>query len=674
MEKKYSISFGLEAGLSKAFTKSFKDAGSAVSALSDKVNKYNLRAAQLERVINRREALEQLTRSYDNQRAVLERYTEAVIRARTPSARLLEMQEEQEKKVLKTQKAIDSQRESLRKLNEEMRTGGASTSFLREQVQMNESLAASYHQQMQRAQQWDQFVEGAKGVAKGAVLTAAAVTTELARRSIPTGAAFEEAENSSMRALSADERAQLKEVALSQDTKFGPSEYRRAMNPFVNAGYSASDSSLATRAAANMATISGGDLAHESQNLALALQAFNMKVDQASHATDVFYNVMRASKMPISFFTDAVNTVGFTASQYGMNLEELNSMVNGVAFVKGIDGSGSAAANAISNAIHSLYNPDAVGREWLQLGNVQTTDAKGNRRDFTDVLMDLDRALEKEDANDFTRNMTFRRIFGEGADLFIGQLIGYIKSGAYQKNAEIYRQSGTAEVEANRRAEEFNHRVARLNAAMERLQVHVFDSFSDHLGKAVDKLSDLIECVADFAQEFPKLTEAIVGVAAILSSSAALSILSKIKDKVLGGGAAKKAGEKIAGGAAMNVISKHPVGAAVAAVAAGLAALVAYKASTHDEAGAKSMAAQVMSGEMTPEEAEGGVDYSETDVISGGIGVSQSGMTVNFSPTINITGEGDAYADVKRGISESSTNLKRELEELLGNQRRLSFG
>ena len=49
-------------------------------------------------------------------------------------------------------------------------------------------------------------------------------------------------------------------------------------------------------------------------------------------------------------------------------------------------------------------------------------------------------------------------------------------------------------------------------------------------------------------------------------------------------------------------------------------------------------------------------------------------VSVNFSPMINITGgTNDAYAQVKRGLEEGSKNLKRELERVMANDRRLSY-
>ena len=51
-----------------------------------------------------------------------------------------------------------------------------------------------------------------------------------------------------------------------------------------------------------------------------------------------------------------------------------------------------------------------------------------------------------------------------------------------------------------------------------------------------------------------------------------------------------------------------------------------------------------------------------------------SGMSVSFAPVINISGGGaDAYDQVKRGLAEGRDSLRRELERLMSDQRRLSY-
>jgi TP901 family phage tail tape measure protein len=49
-------------------------------------------------------------------------------------------------------------------------------------------------------------------------------------------------------------------------------------------------------------------------------------------------------------------------------------------------------------------------------------------------------------------------------------------------------------------------------------------------------------------------------------------------------------------------------------------------------------------------------------------------ISVNFAPVINVNGGSpDAYADIKKALAEGQNNLKKELDKLLSNQRRLSY-
>ena len=73
-------------------------------------------------------------------------------------------------------------------------------------------------------------------------------------------------------------------------------------------------------------------------------------------------------------------------------------------------------------------------------------------------------------------------------------------------------------------------------------------------------------------------------------------------------------------------------------------------------------------------ESEAVLPLSRLDSMLNGGARSGGEISVNFAPTINITGAGgDAYAEVKRGLAEGQKNLKREIERLIANQHRLSY-
>ena len=70
-------------------------------------------------------------------------------------------------------------------------------------------------------------------------------------------------------------------------------------------------------------------------------------------------------------------------------------------------------------------------------------------------------------------------------------------------------------------------------------------------------------------------------------------------------------------------------------------------------------------------ESEAVVPLSKLESMIGGGG--DGGVVVNFAPSITVSGGDDAYAGVSRALSEGQANLKRELEKLLANQRRVSY-
>ena len=73
-------------------------------------------------------------------------------------------------------------------------------------------------------------------------------------------------------------------------------------------------------------------------------------------------------------------------------------------------------------------------------------------------------------------------------------------------------------------------------------------------------------------------------------------------------------------------------------------------------------------------EQEAVLPLSKLDSLLGRSGGGGGNMSVSFAPVINVSGGGqDAYAQVKRGLDEGQRSLKRELERLMQNQRRLAY-
>lgn len=673
--KQYSISFGLDAGVSKTFTKSFQTAGNAVSTLADKVNQYNRRAAELKKVITKREDLEHLTRSYEKQRSELERYTEAVIRARSPSARLIELQERQEARVNRTQKSIEKQRESLKKLNEEMRTGGASTAFLKEQQKVYEARGAAANEALQREVAWEKRESALQTGALAALTYGAYKVADFAKGSIPVGASFDETlQNvSAMRPTSDEEKSAIREAALrdSQGTKFSPTQYLQGLNVYRSRGFGVDESITANKASAQLAMASGQDISQTSGALWMALLAFGEKADKAEHFADAFASAMQKSGLGAQTFFDAVESAGFEAAKAGVSFKNFNAMVGEVGLVGGNGG------QTIANAIDIFTNPRGIQGEYLKLLGLKTTNAKGQMKPLEELLEEFGRLIEKHNLNENQTERLYRRVFGDEQASSMRALVHY----AMNKPSQAEQESSVASIAAEANSD-FNSSVAELKGAIERLQISVFDSFKGPLQALVEKMTELTNVLADFTKNHPKLTAAASGGAALATTAAGAALLKKL-GSIFGKGGATGAATQAGQAATAN-----PWGRVAAIIAALLASFVAYRATKFDMDDAKADVKALQEGTFEPEElASGGIVTKPTLAWVGEGNESEavlplsklqsllgpSGVTVHFAPVIHMNGSQDAYADVKRGLSEGQANLKAELERLLAHQRRLSF-
>lgn len=677
--KQYSISFSLDGAVSKAFSSSFKTAGSAVSGLGDKVNQYNRRAAELKKVISKREDFEKLTRTYEKQRQALDRYTEAVVRARSPSARLIELQEQQEARVNRTQKALEKQRESLAKLNQEMKTGGATTAFLKDQQKLYENRG----QEALEALRQEKNSETKKSWLKTGALAVASYgaykVADFAKSSVPVGGTFDETLQNvtAMKPTTEEEKSSIREAALedSEGTRFSPTQYLQGINVYRARGFDVEDSIIANKASAQLAMASGQDITQTSDALWRALYLFGEKAEKASHFADVYANVMKKSELGAQYFFKALESAGFEAREAGLSFEAFNAMV------AALGPTGKSLNEVIKNAVKVFKNPQGEQGEYLQLLGLKTADQDGKLRPLNELLVDFSRLVKKQELNEKQTERLYRRVFGDENAVGMQVLVAQ----TFTERQQEMGAQGTSTLMAKEAIGDFNSSVAKLQSAIERLQISVFDSFKGPLQVVIDKLTELINGLANFSKNHPELTAAASGGAAIATTAAAATVLKKLGSIFTKG--ASPATKSGALGVAGRVATSHPLGMAAAAVAALFAGLVAYRSSKFDMAEAKSDVKSLQEEIDAPGLATGGIvtkptlawigEGQESEAVlplsklQGLLG--PSGITVHFAPVIQLSGSQDAYADVKRGLAEGQANLKAELERLLLQQRRLSF-
>ena len=670
--KEYSIRFSLDGGVSKAFANTFKSANSAVSGLGEKINQYNRRAAELKKVISKREDFERLTRTYEKQRQALTRYTEAVVLARNPSARLIELQEKQEATVKKTQKAIEKQRESLAKLNQEMRTGGASTAFLKEQQKVYEARGAEALGALRQEERSANRQSWLKAGAMAAMTFGAYKVADFAKSSVPVGGTFDETLQNSMamKQTTPEEKSRIREAALSQSqsTRFSPTQYLQGLNVYRARGFGVDESIMANRASAQLAMASGLEITQTSDAIWRALDTFGEKAEKATHFADIYTNAMKNSELGAQYFFKALETAGFEAKEAGMSFESFNKMV------AALGPTGANLNQVLKNAVKVFKNAQGDQAEYLKLLGLKTSGADGKARTLDELLVDFGQLLNKHQLNEIQTQRLYRRVFGDENALAMQILVNEAS-----KKAPGAVVTGSAHAMARDATSDFNSSVAKLQNAVERLQISVFDSFKGPLQVLVDKLTDLTNALANFTKKNPELTAVASSGAAVATTAASVAVLKKLASIFTKGGAASQAGK---------VATAHPWGRVAALIAALFGGFLAYRASKFDVEDAKADVKALQEASLeAPGLAEGGIVTKPTLAWVGegreseailplsklqGL-MTPSGLTVNFSPVIHLMGSQDAYGDLQRGLAEGQASLKAELERLLLQQRRLSF-
>ncbi|APU89034.1 putative tail protein [Virus Rctr85] len=107
-------------------------------------------------------------------------------------------------------------------------------------------------------------------------------------------------------------------------------------------------------------------------------------------AADIIANTADATTASIESIQEGLANVGPIAAQYGLSFADVNAIIGTFA-----DSNlrGAEAGTALKSALTNL-NTDVAKRELARLG-ISLTDAQGNFRDFNDIILDLNGALNE---------------------------------------------------------------------------------------------------------------------------------------------------------------------------------------------------------------------------------------------------------------------------------------
>lgn len=337
-----------------------------------------------------------------------------------------------------------------------------------------------------------------------AVVSAAAILSQVssfASSSVEIGQNFTAmmSEVEAISGASTYEITKLEETARNYGatTIFSASEAAEALKYMSLAGWDADQSSSALGGVLNLAAASGMGLGQASDMVTDYLSAFGMDASQSTYFADILAFAQSNSNTTAEQLGEAYRNAAANMHAAGQDVETTTSLLEAMAN-QGYKGS--EAGTALAATMRDITQKMEDGAIKIGDTSIAVQDSKGNFRDLTDILMDVERATdgmgdaEKAAAlgSTFTSDSikALNMILAEG----MGTISGYEDA--------LRSAAGTSEDMAATMNDNLTGDLANMNSAFEEMQLQVFESMEEPLREGAQYLTnDVIPTLTDWVPE-----------------------------------------------------------------------------------------------------------------------------------------------------------------------------
>ena len=536
---------------------------------------------------------------------------------------------------------------------------------------------------------------------------------------------------------SADDMAKLEAQArkLGESTAWSATQAAEGMQFLAMAGFKTNEIMGAMPGMLSLASAAGielGDAADISSNI---LTGFGMKAEEMGKAADVLVNTFTTSNTDLKMLGQSMKYVAPVAKSFGADIYTTAGLVGKLGDA-GIQAD--QAGTSLRMMMVRMAKPTKMVKEAMDKVGISFKDSHGNMKPMNEILREMQQKTEKltqAERMEVAAKIFGTEALSAGMVL-MEKANEKTAEGKYvlDEYIESLHREGSAQETSDRMLDNLAGKTTLFKSALEGLQLVIYQQVSPALKDFVENATQAVGRITDWTKEHPELTKALViGAGAIAGiAAAALPMVAAFKTAAFVLGLVK--GAMLAVNIAMTA---NPIGLVVAAVAGLTVGFVllwqncegfrnffismwdgicsAAKGAVNILIGALNkiidgmnslfsfsipdwvpgvggqgwhmdlkpiamLAAGGIATGPTPaiigegREPEAVLPLSKLAGMLGGSAGGMGGMSVNFAPVINISGDGgDAYAQVKRGLSEGRDTLRRELERLMSDQRRLSY-
>ena len=179
---------------------------------------------------------------------------------------------------------------------------------------------------------------------------------------------------------------------MGSKTKFSASEAAQAMNYMAMAGWKTEDMLSGIAGIMNLAAASGEDLATTSDIVTDALTAFGLSADDSGHFADLLAAASSNANTNVSMMGETFKYCAPIAGALGYSAEDTAEAI-GLMANSGIKGS--QAGTSLRTIMTQLQGELKLSGKALGDVTIQTTNADGSMRDFSDIIADCRGAFSK---------------------------------------------------------------------------------------------------------------------------------------------------------------------------------------------------------------------------------------------------------------------------------------
>lgn len=270
-------------------------------------------------------------------------------------------------------------------------------------------------------------------------------------------------------------------------TVFSATEAAEALKYMSLAGWDAQQSSSALGGVLNLAAAGGMELGQASDMVTDYLSAFGMQAQDSAYFADMLAYAQANSNTSAEQLGEAYRNSAANLNAAGQDVETVTSMLEAMAN-QGYKGS--EAGTALTAVMRDITNNMEDGAIKIGDTSVAVSDAQGNFRDLTDILLDVEKATDGmgEAERAAALGATFTADSTKGLNLMLNEGIENIAG--YEE--ALRSSTGAASDMADTMNDNLTGDMANMNSAFEEMELQTFEAMEEPMRDGVQYLTNTI--------------------------------------------------------------------------------------------------------------------------------------------------------------------------------------